>query len=241
MDSMAETAQPPSPPMGLVPRLLGVVFAPYKAYAAVAQRPRWFGALAVTIVIVAAAQGWLLSNEAIQQATLDQQVRMIEGFGANVTDEMYAGMERSISQAQYTTAASIVFILPIANAILAGIVLGIFNAIMGGNATFRQAFAIVVHSGVISAVAQLISAPINYVREQVSSPLRLNALVPMFDEETFVGMLLGSIDLLIIWWLVSLAIGVGVLYKRRTGPIMTSFIGLYLGLVLIVTGIRLAL
>ena len=227
--------------MGLISRLVGVIFSPYQAYAAVAARPRWFGALAVTIVVVATGQGWLLSNPAIQQATLDQQVQVIEGFGATVTDEMYAGMERSIGSAQYTTAASIVFLSPVVNAILAGIVLGIFTAIMGGNATFRQVFAIVVHSGVISAVAQLISAPINYFREQVSSPMRLNALLPMLDEDTFVGMLLGSIDLLVIWWLVSLAIGVGVLYKRRTGPIMTSFVGVYLGLVLIVTAIRQAL
>ena len=227
--------------MGLLARLVGVIFSPYQAYAAVAARPRWFGAFVVTVVIIAAAQGWLLSNEAIQQATLDQQVQVIEGFGATVTDEMYAGMERSLGRAQYTTAASIVFMSPIVNAILAGIVLGIFNAIMGGDATFRQAFAIVTHSGVISAAAQLISAPINFFREQVSSPMRLNALLPMLDEETFAGMLLGSIDLLVIWWLVSLAIGVGVLYKRRTGPIMTSFVGVYLGLVLVVTGIRQAL
>ena len=37
-------------------------------------------------------------------------------------------------------------------------------------------------------------------------------------------MFLVLIDLLFIWWFVELAIGIGVLYKRRTGPIITAFL-----------------
>jgi hypothetical protein len=39
--------------------------------------------------------------------------------------------------------------------------------------------------------------------------------------------MLRSIDMFLLWWMVVLAIGLGVLYKRRTGPIATTFIGLY--------------
>ena len=49
---------------------------------------------------------------------------------------------------------------------------------------------------------------------------------------------LGSIDLFIIWWIVSLAIGLGVLYKKRTGPIASSFIAVYVSIGLIIAAIR---
>ena len=63
----------------------------------------------------------------------------------------------------------------------------------------------------------------------------------MLDAESAGGIFLGMIDLTYLWWFVTLAIGVGVLYKRRTGPVITGFLALYIGIVLVITGIRLAI
>jgi hypothetical protein len=52
---------------------------------------------------------------------------------------------------------------------------------------------------------------------------------------------MGSIDLFRIWWIVSLAIGFGVLYKRRTGPIAVSLLAVYIIIVLVIAGVRTAL
>jgi hypothetical protein len=49
----------------------------------------------------------------------------------------------------------------------------------------------------------------------------------MVDEKSFVGRLLGMADLFVIWWLVVLAIGIAVLYRRRTQPIAIALLGLY--------------
>lgn len=51
--------------------------------------------------------------------------------------------------------------------------------------------------------------------------------LPMLDASSFAARLLGQIDLFRIWWVVSLAIGCGVLYKRRTAPIAWSFLAAY--------------
>ena len=51
--------------------------------------------------------------------------------------------------------------------------------------------------------------------------------LPFLDETRFSARLLGSIDLFCIWWMVSLAIGLGVLYKRRTAPIATTLLVVY--------------
>jgi len=55
------------------------------------------------------------------------------------------------------------------------------------------------------------------------------------------GRLLGMVDLFQIWWLVTLSIGLGVLYKRKTGPIATSLLGIYFVIVLAIAAVRSAL
>jgi hypothetical protein len=46
--------------------------------------------------------------------------------------------------------------------------------------------------------------------------------------------------LYLIWWLVSLAIGLGVLYRRRTGPIATTLLVIYATIGLIIAAIKTA-
>ena len=48
---------------------------------------------------------------------------------------------------------------------------------------------------------------------------------------------MGMIDVFIIWWLLVNAIGLAVLYKRRTAPIFWSLFGVYIAIALIVAGV----
>ena len=61
----------------------------------------------------------------------------------------------------------------------------------------------------------------------VTSATSLGALLPMFDEQSFMGKLAGMIDIFIIWWLIVLAIGLAVLYRRKTQPIAFTLFGIY--------------
>ena len=49
----------------------------------------------------------------------------------------------------------------------------------------------------------------------------------MLDDKSFIGKLAGMIDIFIIWWLMVLAIGLAVLYRRRTQPIAITLFGIY--------------
>jgi len=116
----------------------------------------------------------------------------------------------------------------------------VFNAIMGGNATFKQAFAVVVHAQWLSALATLFMYPIDYAKQSLSSPTNLAVFMPFLDEGSFLARLLGSIDLFRIWWIVNLAIGIGVLYKRRTSPIATTLLVIYAVIALCIAAIGVA-
>ena len=50
--------------------------------------------------------------------------------------------------------------------------------------------------------------------------------------------LLGAIDLILVWWLFSLSIGLAVLYKRRTGGIAFSLLCVYAVIAVIIAFVR---
>ena len=60
----------------------------------------------------------------------------------------------------------------------------------------------------------------------------------MLEETSFITRFLGAIDLILVWWIFTLAIGLGVLYKRRTGGIATTLLALYVVIALIIGYVR---
>lgn len=228
-ETIEATAGAPQP--GLLSRIIGVVVSPRETYKAVAERPRVLGVLVLTTLLTAVAQFGFLSSEVGRKASLDvidQTVRTMEALGATVNDQTYAQMTAGVERAPYTTSASILIFSPISALVIAGVFLGVFNGLLGGNARFKQVLAIVTHSGVVWTLAGLLTIGIGYVTGRASGTTRLSVFFPMLEETGFLAHYLGYVDLLWLWAFVNSAIGLAVLYKRRTGPIAITLIALYL-------------
>lgn len=228
---------------GLLARAIGVLTSPRATYADVAGHPRVLGILALSLLMIATASVIFFSTEVGKTALFDQQVKAMESFGIKLPEEAFQRMEQRLDSPTmpYLTAASQVVFIPIIGVIVAGILLVIFNAVLGGDASFKQVFAVVAHAGIITAVQQCFVFPLDYVRESLSSPTALSVFLPFLEETSFAGRFLGGVDLFILWWILNLAIGLGVLYKRRTQPIAVSLLATYISIVLIVAGVRTAL
>lgn len=236
---MPDTLSPPSgigpaAPTGLAARIVGVIFSPGETYRSLVAHPRVLGVLAVTTIVMAASVFAFLSTEVGQNATLDQQMQVMESLRINLPDQFYDQMEARAGTARYFAGGGILVTAPLICAVVAGIILLIFNVVLGGEATFKQAFAIVAHSQVLLALQQLFILPLNYARETMASATTLAVFVPMLDQTSFLARFLGWIDLFRIWWFVSLSIGAAVLYKRKSGPIAWTLLGLYLVFALVV-------
>jgi hypothetical protein len=238
--SDASVGGPPAP-KGLLARAIGVIVSPRETYADIAARPRVLGALAAVVLLVVIAQAGFMMTEVGKDALFDQQIRTMESFGVRVTDQMYEGMELGLQWAAYTSAVFTLVFFPIMFAIVAGIIMGVFSAMLGGDASFKQVYAIVVYSAFLMVLQQVFIVPLNYARQSMSSPTNLAVFFPFLDETSFIAMLLGGIDLFFIWLIVNQAIGVGVLYKRKTAPIAMTMLGIYASIVLIIAGVRAAL
>jgi len=232
------SAQPGTKGLNLPARIVGVLTSPRATYADVAAQPRSLGILLFVILVAGGATFVFLSTEVGKQALLEQQVRFMEGFGVKLNDAAYARMEAGIQRAPYTGALGQAISLPLIALVIAGIAIGVFNAILGGDGKFKQVYAIVAHSGVVITLATLFGLPLAYARETMSSTTNLGVFVPFLDESSFLARFLGSLDLFQIWWIVSLSIGLGVLYRKRTGPIATTMFVIYVAIALIVAAIK---
>jgi len=240
---MTNTATVPgaSPaPLSLPARFVGIITAPKETFQAVAAHPRWLGMLLVCNILIALCTALPMTTEAGKEATLRQQVEGMESFGMQVSDQMYEQLRGRMWMAPYQTAIGILVFSPVFTVAIAGILFLVFNVLMGGDRTFKQLFT-VVHSGVISTLGAVFTGPLNYFRGAVTSATNLAVLLPMVDPKSFAGRVLAMIDLFWIWSLLVLAIGLAVLYRRRTQPIAWTLYGVYAAGVLVIAAVMSAL
>jgi len=151
-------------------RLLGVIFTPRTAYADVAARPTWLGAMLVVLALTGGSTFAFLSTDIGKNAMLDQQRQTMESFGVKLNEQAVQRMEEGAARAPYFALVGQAVFLPVAALAVAGIALAVFNAILGGDGRFRQVFAIVVFSGVILALGAIFVLPLITERETMSSP-----------------------------------------------------------------------
>lgn len=210
--------------MNVFARFVGVITSPKATFQNVVAHPKALGMLVIICLISAVALGWFFSTQVGRDAWLNS---MIDRGGAQMNDQQIAAMEKMAPMVGYFAIGQALIGVPIFMVIIAGLLYAIFNAAMGGTATFKQVFAVVVHAWVIPAVSQLFTLPLAYAKGEMTSATNLGVLLPMIDDETFLGKFIGAIDFFLIWGLIVLAIGLAVLYRRKTQSIATTLFVIY--------------
>jgi hypothetical protein len=188
--------------------------------------------LAALVIVGIVAGTALMATDSGRLAALDASRNGMKSFGINLPPEAEAEMERGIMEAPLwrlgLNAAlgqvTMGILLPL---ILAGVFFLVFNVVLGGDATFKQMFATVVHANPVMLVGVLFTTPLMYFRGSMTGVTNLGVFLPMLDENSFLAKLLGSVDLIRVWWVIVLATGLSVLYKRKTGPIATALFVVY--------------
>ncbi len=237
MTSPSIQAGDTGPAPGLVSRFFGIITSPRATYQAVVARPAWFGMLALTTVAMALLVGGFLSTHVGQEAWLESASN--SPLSGPVSDEAYQGMQKMAGYVGYITAVSMLVMVPLFSTVIAGLLFAVFNAGLGGDASYKQVLAVVVHTGPLGLLAQLFTLPLNYLRGTMSSSSSLGALTQsILDDGSFLARLLGMIDLFVIWQLLVLSMGLAVLYRRRTQPIATSLLIVYVVIAIIIAVVK---
>ena len=218
--------------MGLFARIAGVLTSPRATFENIVAVPRPFGVLFVMAVLtgVAATVPPML-NEDLLRAQVDMRVKMAERFGQPplTAEKFEEAVVNARTWAPLGIVGAIVW-LTIMTLIFTAIYWVIFNAILGGMATFKQVLAINAHAHVFTALGAVAAAPIQYAQSTMTmaGPFTLGPLVPFLPDGHAVKSLLASTSVFLLWSLVVTAIGLAVLYKRKARNIAIGLIIAYL-------------
>lgn len=217
-----------APQPGLFARAIGIITSPKATFEAVVRKPKVLGVLALVAFLVGASQSAMNLTEKGRQAAVDFQVSQMEKFGVTVTDQMYESIAARQKYAVYTSFVGTFISFPIVLLIMSGLLYAVFNAIMGGTGEFKQVMAVCAHSMVISSLGAVFGGVMNFMRGSISTSVaNLGMLLPMLPERSFAANLAGAIDVFTIWWVVTLSIGLSVLYKRKTSSVAMGLFVVY--------------
>lgn len=225
---MTPSSNPPA--SGLLARLSGVVVGPRRAMEAAVQAGP--GAILMTWAVVLAvwllAAGWLLSQPVGRQAVVDERVRVAEALGGQVSDAQYAAWQAQPPWRIYFSSGGRLLLLPVTTLVVAA-ALYLWVRRRTAAVRFAAALSVAVHASVVLVLQQLVATPLHVVRESLTSPFNLAALLPFFDEGSLPARVLGTVEVFGLWWALVLAMGVAALTGRRVraaaGPIVAAYLG----------------
>ncbi len=230
--------------MSFIKRLINVFFAPSGAFEAFVEQRDWKD-LWIPLIILGLTG--LISATILKDLTIDYQLDRIERSIENseripedrkdaILEQQYQRVLEPSALQKILALTSSVLVTPIRVLFLAFLALLVGNLIMGGESKFAD---MMVLSGYVYLITILEMA--------VKVPLMLSK----WDMEVFTGLgllgvgefgdfayhFLGGIDIFAFWRVVLFGIGMGVIYKKATGPYLIAMTVVWLVLVAISAGL----
>lgn len=190
-------------------RLLSVLIAPARTFAAIGERPTWAVPL-VVLTLLGATTVWVTFSR-VAPAELMRSV--VEESGRNLPPELDAERLHAMSRTAGVVGAAVMGAL--AYLATAGILLVVLR-LAGSEIDFRRSLSVTLHGFAPFALAALLGLPVALGRESISldelqggGGLLLSHLGFLAGDDTgkVVHALLTSVDLFSIWTIVLLAIG----------------------------------
>ena len=189
MTSTATAAGQPPAPKNLLARFIGIIVVAEGHVRQPRPVPKWFGMLALTAVHRRVLHG-AADDDRSRPPGRDRSAgrSRCSRSGFTVSDQMYEQMQKGAARMPYTTGGGVVVVTPIMAVIIAGILFAIFNAALGGEASFKQVFAVLVARRRRSRRCRRCSpARSTTCAAPMTSVANLGALLPMLPEKSFAG------------------------------------------------------
>ncbi|MGE0039869.1 MAG: YIP1 family protein [Vicinamibacterales bacterium] len=210
----------------MIRRLAGVFLRPRGVMTELVARPSWLGPWGLVLAVPVLCGALLLSTDLGRQALVDEQVRLTDAFGGTVDDAAYARLQAAPPYWVYLASGGRVLLNPVTTLAVAAGLLGLAR-MQGSGAGFDAALAVSVHATAVLALGQLVALPLDIVRESLSTPTTLAAVLPVGDDGTVTAAFFGALDVFGLWWMVVLAFGLSAMTGRGVGASVGRLAAVY--------------
>jgi hypothetical protein len=230
--SPAEHAEPPK---SFVERFIGVFISPGETFADIARKPDFIAPMITCAIAISAlfdTMYWKVGMETMTRITLEHSM-----FASHLPPE---AMEKAISDSAghltrtliitpiFITVAMVIVLL-----IYAGLGILFVNAIFGGEVKFKTLLSVVAFANLVAVPGHLLALPIilfggtDNLDPQNPVPFNVAFFLNSKDVAKPLFALAGSVDLIPIWLVILLGIGMSAATggKVKSLPITLCFVG----------------
>jgi Yip1-like protein len=242
--SVSGAAVSPNRTNTVLSRMFGVIGRPRATMTAVVASPRWIAILAILTIAAAGSRVAVFETRVGRLALVDQWERTAAAFGQEVDDVRYAQLrELSTHAVAYGIGTAVVNgpALVFVVAAAAFLLFGLSGAANQTRPSFTQVCAVATYASVPLALRQIVGSVSTYLSESTASATSIGTWWPTLNEASAAARLAGALDVFVIWWVLLLAIGFGVLYQRSVGRLALTLLSAYAGLALVLAGTMAAL
>ena len=222
---MEPYAEPAPAEMSEISRLSGVFFEPSKAFADIAERPRWFVPLLLAILATLAfyvtygqRNGWRSFIEEQMQSNA-RVARQMEQLSPEQREQSFNLQAKIIMPITYYVGP--VIGMPIAYLFGSLILWGIASGLMSAGVKFKQIFAIECYAGLTGIVSKILGIVVIFLKRpeqfNLMNPLAFNPAAFMDPKTTskFIYTLATGFDLFVFWGMLLTAIGLKAAAGKR--------------------------
>jgi hypothetical protein len=199
-------------------RLAGVFYEPGKVFADVAERPRWLAPIVIAI-LMGLALTYAISSHIGWEQTMRQTFANNPRIAELPADQREQLIARSAKFASIAGWVGSVVAPPFFVLVIAGVLTGIFNGLLGTELKFKQMFSITAYAFLVRGLYTLLVILILYLKPPEDfniqvSPFSPAAYMNRTDNPKWLMSLAGSLDLFTLWTIVLLAIGFSVAARK---------------------------
>ncbi len=224
--------------MSILTNIINVYVAPSKVFNVVKDF-EWKKAIIPLLIlaIVGVLSFWAIQDLATE-AGYEAAIERIENNSRISEDqktEIYERIDRQMSGPQVTGWIFSFLGGPITVFFMAIIALLVGNTIMGGGAKFGQLVNITAWAYMINILESIVKIPLMLNKWSLEVYTGLGVL-DIGEKGSFINSLLAGIDIFAIWRIVLIAIGMGIIYNKKTRPYLIAMLVAWFALRLIGAG-----
>jgi hypothetical protein len=226
--------------MSILSNIINIYLAPSKVFEAVKDFNFKKALVPLLILAVVGIIAYLPVQDLVAELEYDQTVNFMEKtdrLSEEAKTEMLQKADEKLEGSHINQYISWFIGYPIKVLFMALVALLIGNTIMGGDAKYGQLLNITAWSYMISILENIIKIPLMLSKWSLEVYTGLGVL-GIGENGSFINKFIAGFDLFALWRIVLIAIGMGIIYSKRTKPYLIALLIFWVLLIAISAGIQ---
>jgi hypothetical protein len=211
--------------------VIGVFTSPRETFQDIGQRPGWIVPMLI-VLLVSLTANVLIGQRVGWERIVRQSIEKSSSTQNLSAEQVQQAVDRGTKFASYGSFGAILIGVPLVTALMAAVLMGSVS-LFGGKSTFKQAFSVCAHAGLVGVIGALFMIIVLYAKPpdefDVQRPTAFNVGAFLNPETTGKALMsiATSIDAFTIWTIVLLAIGFSAISGKKsftTGKAFTAVV-----------------